>query len=129
MPRFAANLSMFCAELPFLERFGAATRDAFEAVEFLFPYAFDVARIKAELDERMEGELATTLELHLARIGHVEVTNNPDRHEPGTGDINFSHLFRHLDRIGYRGWVGCEYQPAAQTQPGLGWRHALACKD
>ncbi len=258
MPRFAANLSMLYTELPFLERFGAAARDGFEAVEFLFPYAFDAAQIKAELShhglvlvlhnlpagdwdagergiachpgregefrigveraidyalalgvtqlnclagirpanvpaevahstfvgnlrhaaealheqglrlliepinsfdipgfhlthttqalavldevqadnlriqydvyhaQRMEGELAATLSRHLARIGHVQVADNPGRHEPGTGEIDFRFLFAHLDNIGYRGWVGCEYRPAAGTQAGLGWRQVLA---
>ncbi len=49
MPRFAANLSMMYAELPFLERFEAAAKDGFRAVEFLFPYAFDAAELSARL--------------------------------------------------------------------------------
>ena len=49
MPRFAANLSMMYTELPFLERFGAAARDGFRGVEFLFPYAFEADAIAAEL--------------------------------------------------------------------------------
>jgi hydroxypyruvate isomerase len=76
--------------------------------------------------QRMEGELAATLEKHLARIGHVQVADNPGRHEPGTGEIQFAYLFQHLDRIGYRGWVGAEYKPATTTEAGLGWRQALA---
>jgi hydroxypyruvate isomerase len=74
--------------------------------------------------QRMEGELAATLERHLARIAHVQVADNPGRHEPGTGEINYPFLFQHLDRIGYAGWVGCEYKPAASTESGLGWRTA-----
>lgn len=49
MPRFAANLSMLYPELPFLERFGAAARDGFKAVEYLFPYAFAAEEIQAQL--------------------------------------------------------------------------------
>jgi hydroxypyruvate isomerase len=75
--------------------------------------------------QRMEGELAATLQRHLARIGHVQLADNPGRHEPGTGEINYRFLFAHLDRIGYGGWVGCEYKPAASTEVGLGWREAL----
>ena len=77
--------------------------------------------------QRSEGELAATLEKHLARIGHVQLADNPGRHEPGTGEINYDLLFAHLDRIGYGGWVGCEYKPATTTAAGLGWlkRHAL----
>jgi len=75
--------------------------------------------------QRMEGELAATLQKHLARIGHIQIADNPGRHEPGTGEINFAFLFKHLDRIGYRGWVGCEYRPAARTEDGLVWLKAL----
>ncbi|HTP49750.1 MAG TPA: hydroxypyruvate isomerase [Anaeromyxobacteraceae bacterium] len=69
----------------------------------------------------MEGDLARTLEANLSRIGHVQIADNPGRHEPGTGEINYPFLFGHLDRIGYRGWVGCEYKPAAATGAGLAW--------
>jgi hydroxypyruvate isomerase len=257
MPQFAANLTMLFNEHPFLDRFEAAARAGFKAVEFLFPYAYGVAdlqrRLKdndlklvlhnlpagdwdagdrglacdprridefragvargieygtalgapqlnclagkapagvddetlrrtfvanlrhaagelkqaglklliepinrfdipgfylnytaqalAILDEvgadnafvqydiyhaqRMEGELANTLRQHLARIGHIQLADNPGRNEPGTGEINYAFLFAHLDRIGYRGWVGCEYKPAARTEDGLGWMQAL----
>jgi hydroxypyruvate isomerase len=258
MPRFAANLSMLFTELPFLDRFEAAARAGFKAVEFLFPYAFEAQDIRARLDahglklvlhnlpagdwdagergiachpdrvdefragvarairyaqalnvgqlnclagkapagvpdallretlvanlrfaaaelksaglrllvepinsfdipgfyvnrtaqaldlldevgadnafvqydiyhaQRMEGELAATLQKHLARIGHVQLADNPGRNEPGTGEINYPFLFTHLDHIGYSGWVGCEYKPATTTRDGLGWRERLA---
>ncbi len=258
MPRFAANLTMLFTELPFLDRFDAAARAGFQAVEFLFPYAFEANDIKARLDanglqlvlhnlpagdwdagergiachpdrveefragveraiayaqtlgvkqlnclvgkapagvpdsvlretlvanlrhaaarlkaaglrllvepinnydipgfylsrtqqaldlldevgadnafvqydiyhaQRTEGELAATLQKHLARIGHVQLADNPGRNEPGTGAINYAFLFRHLDRIGYDGLVGCEYKPASTTEAGLGWLKALA---
>ncbi len=71
--------------------------------------------------QRMEGELCGTLSRHLDRIGHVQIADNPGRHEPGTGEIHHGNLFRHLDAIGYRGWVGCEYKPATTTEAGLGW--------
>jgi len=71
--------------------------------------------------QRTEGELAATMQKHLARIGHVQLADNPGRNEPGTGEINYDFLFAHLDRIGYDGWVGCEYKPANGTEAGLGW--------
>ena len=258
MPRFAANLTMLFTELPFLDRFEAAAKAGFNAVEFLFPYPYAVAELKSRLDangltlvlhnlpagnwdagergiaclperagefrdgvakaieygsalgvlqlnclagkapagvadavlretfvgnlryaagelkkaglkllmepintydipgfylnrtaqaialiaevgsdnlfvqydiyhaQRMEGELAATLQRCLPRIGHVQLADNPGRNEPGTGEINYSFLFAHLDRIGYRGWIGCEYKPAASTEAGLGWRQRLA---
>jgi hydroxypyruvate isomerase len=76
--------------------------------------------------QRMEGELAATMQKHLARIAHIQLADNPGRNEPGTGEINYAFLFRHLERIGYAGWIGCEYKPAAGTEAGLGWRQRLA---
>ena len=253
MPRFAANLSMLYTEVPFLDRFERAARSGFDAVEFLFPYAFPAAEIKARLEgnglalalfntpagdwdagdrglaclpervadfrtgvalaidyatvlgapqvhcmagkapagvgdavlrstyvanlrhaaaaleraglkaviepinlydipgyylnrtdqalsvmdevgasnlllqydiyhaQRSEGELAATMEKHLARIGHMQLADNPGRHEPGSGEINYPFLFGHIDRIGYKGFIGCEYKPAGATEAGLGW--------
>ncbi len=72
--------------------------------------------------QRMEGELAATLQKHVQRIGHIQIADNPGRHEPGTGEINYAFLFAHLDRIGYSGWIGCEYKPKTTTEAGLGWR-------
>lgn len=76
--------------------------------------------------QRMEGELANTIERHLARIAHIQLADNPGRNEPGTGEINYAWLLRHIDRLGYDGWIGCEYKPAADTRAGLGWIEALA---
>ena len=258
MPKFAANLTMLFTEHAFLDRFEAAAKAGFEAVEFLFPYAWSAQQIKDKLDahklklvlhnlpagdwdagergiachpdrvaefrdgvaqaigyakvlgvprlncllgkapagvagdvqrktvvenlryaaaelkqaglklliepinsfdipgfyltgtaqalsildevasdnafvqydiyhmQRMEGELAATLQKQLARIGHIQLADNPGRNEPGTGEINYPFLFAHLDRIGYDGWIGCEYKPATTTEAGLGWRQALA---
>lgn len=258
MPRFAANLTMLFNEAPFLDRFERAAQAGFKAVEFLFPYAFDVQEIRRRLDDhglelvlhnlpagdwdrgergiaclpdrmsefragvdqaidyalrlgvprlnclagkmpdgandavlratlvdnlrhaatklrragldlllepinthdipgfyvsrtaqalalldevgadnvylqydiyhaqRMEGELAATIAKHLARIGHIQLADNPGRNEPGTGEIDYAFLLRHIDRLGYAGWVGCEYKPAAGTEAGLAWRQRLA---
>ncbi len=71
--------------------------------------------------QRYEGELAATMEKHLARIGHIQLADNPGRNEPGTGEINYPFLFHHLDRIGYSGWIGAEYKPLTSTEAGLHW--------
>ncbi len=258
MPKFAANLTMLYNEVPFLDRFALAARDGFEAVEFLFPYAWPAAELRRRLDDnglklvlhnlpagdwdggergiailpdrvaefragvakaieyartlgapqlnclagktpagvadavlrntlienlryaagefkraglkllvepintydipgfylsrsaqtievldevgadnaylqydiyhmqRMEGELAATMHKLLPRIAHLQLADNPGRNEPGTGEIDYAFLFKHLDRIGYSGWIGCEYKPAADTSAGLGWRQRLA---
>ncbi len=258
MPRFAANLTMLFTEVPFLDRFEHAAKAGFEAVEFLFPYAWPAAEIRQRLDvnglilvlhnlpagdwdagergiachpdrisefregvgqaiayagalgvgqvnclagkapvgiadsmlrqtfvenlrfaaaelkkaglrlliepintfdipgfyldhtaqavsildevsadnafvqydtyhaQRMEGELAATMRKYLPRIGHIQLADNPGRNEPGTGEINYPFLFKHLDRIGYNGWIGCEYKPATTTEAGLQWRQQLS---
>jgi hydroxypyruvate isomerase len=69
----------------------------------------------------MEGELANTIERHLAKIAHIQLADNPGRNEPGTGEINYRYLFKFLERIGYEGWIGCEYKPLTTTESGLGW--------
>ena len=257
MPRFAANLTMLFTEVPFLDRFEHAAKAGFEAVEFLFPYAWPAAEIRQRLDangltlvlhnlpagdwdagergiachpdrisefregvskavayatalgvrqvnclagkapagvaddvlrqtfvenlrfaaaelkkaglrlliepintfdipgfylnrttqavsilvevgadnafvqydiyhaQRTEGELASTMQKYLPRIGHIQLADNPGRNEPGTGEINYPFLFAHLDRIGYDGWIGCEYKPATTTEAGLDWRTRL----
>ena len=71
--------------------------------------------------QRMEGELVATMTKHLARIAHIQLADNPGRNEPGTGEINYDFVFKALDRIGYTGWIGCEYKPATTTEAGLGW--------
>jgi hydroxypyruvate isomerase len=69
----------------------------------------------------MEGNLAETIERLLPRIGHMQLADVPGRHEPGTGELNFGFLLRHVDRIGYGGWIGCEYNPSGDTVQGLKW--------
>lgn len=73
----------------------------------------------------MEGDLAPTIDKYLAHIGHVQIADTPGRHEPGTGEINFPFIFDHLDRVGYRGWIGCEYKPRGSTYDSLHWFRAL----
>lgn len=257
MPKFAANLTMLFTERPFLERFEAAHKNGFKAVEFLFPYAWPADMLKALLDknhlelvlhnlppgdwdagergiachpdrieefkesvamgiayanilgvkqlnclagklplktdlttvqttlvnnfryaanefkqhglrlliepinfydvpgfyintsqqaldlidevgsdnvfiqydiyhmQRMEGEIAATIEKLLPKIAHIQIADNPGRFEPGTGELNYAFLFKHLDQIGYQGSVGCEYKPKTTTEAGLGWIKVL----
>jgi hydroxypyruvate isomerase len=253
MPRFAANLSMLFTEHPFLERFDHARAAGFEAVEFLFPYEFDIvaiadalrrnelapvlfnlpagdfsagdrglandprrdeefrdgvhraieiattlgcrqlnclaglrlADIPAEVQtetlvaslryaaeaaaaagvrqvveplnafdapgyflptpqagfdiveraahpnlrlqydvyhaQRMSGNLAATIAARITQIGHVQIADSPDRHEPGTGEINYPFVFQALDDAGYDGWVSLEYRPRQSTEASLAW--------
>ena len=94
-----------------------------QAVDILDEVGADNAFVQYDIyhAQRTEGELAATLQKHLSRIGHIQLADNPGRNEPGTGEINYPFLFAHIDRIGYAGWIGCEYKPATTTQAGLGW--------
>ncbi len=69
----------------------------------------------------MEGNLTKTILDNLAHIAHLQVADNPGRHEPGTGEINYTKLFSFIDQAGYDGWIGCEYAPAGVTEEGLDW--------
>ena len=69
----------------------------------------------------MQGDLVRTFERLQPQISHVQVADNPGRHEPGTGEINYAFIFDALERLRYDGWVGCEYVPLATAGEGLGW--------
>ena len=87
-----------------------------------------IGNIKLQYDiyhmQRMEGELALTIERHIDRIGHVQIAGNPGRHEPDIGEINTPFLIERLDALGYDGWIGAEYRPRGRTEDGLGWLRA-----
>jgi len=69
-----------------------------------------------------QGNLANRLAALMPAIGHIQIGDVPERHEPGTGEIAWDYLFRRIDALGYDGWIGCEYNPAGETEAGLGWR-------
>ncbi|MCS6877168.1 MAG: hydroxypyruvate isomerase [Geminicoccaceae bacterium] len=81
--------------------------------------------LKLQLDlyhcQIMEGDLARHIESYADIIAHVQIAGVPERHEPDVGEINYPYLFDVLDRVGYSGWVGCEYRPKGRTEDGLGW--------
>jgi len=72
-----------------------------------------------------EGDILTKLERHLPIIGHLQIAAVPTRAEPDEGDVAYAAVFERLDRLGYRGWVGCEYRPRAGTDDGLCWAQKL----
>ena len=69
-----------------------------------------------------QGDVARRLEALLPFIEHMQLADVPGRHEPGTGEIGWEFLFPHIERLGYSGWVGCEYRPLGDTAAGLAWR-------
>jgi len=100
--------------------FLSSSRQALEAID-----AAGSANLMLQYDifhmQIVEGDLAKTIERLLPRIGHMQLADVPDRHEPGTGEINFDFLLAHIDRLGYQGWMGCEYVPKGDTVAGLAW--------
>jgi len=85
--------------------------------------------LKVQMDfyhaQIVEGDLSVTFKNNFANIGHVQIASVPARHEPDEGEINYRHIFKLLDEMGYAGWVGCEYKPRGKTEDGLGWLKAM----
>jgi hydroxypyruvate isomerase len=103
-----------------------------EAAELIEGLGADNLRLQFDFyhTQIMAGDLAKSFERHLPLISHVQIAGVPERHEPDTGEINYSYLFDLMDRLGFEGWVGCEYFPAGRTEDGLGWalRYGIAPK-
>lgn len=72
-----------------------------------------------------EGDIFKKFEKYQPLIGHVQIAAVPSRAEPDEGEIAYGNFFRELDRLGYDGWVGCEYRPRAGTEEGLVWTKTL----
>ncbi len=71
--------------------------------------------------QREEGELAATIRKNIAKIAHIQIADNPGRHQPGTGEINYPFLFREIDALNYQGYIGLEYIPAPDTKSSFDW--------
>jgi len=84
-----------------------------------------VSNLKLQYDiyhrQILHGDVMKSLESLMPMIGHVQIAAVPKRHEPGTGELDDARIFRHLDALGYDGYVGCEYRPENGTLEGLGW--------
>lgn len=73
-----------------------------------------------------EGDITRRMEQFMPVIAHMQIADVPARNEPGTGEIGWRYVFRQMDQLGYKGWVGCEYRPAGETVAGLGWRQQFS---
>ena len=69
----------------------------------------------------VEGNIMRTIQANISRIAHIQIADNPGRHEPGSGEINYPNVFRFLDQLGYDGWIGCEFKLRGTTEEGLCW--------
>jgi hydroxypyruvate isomerase len=73
----------------------------------------------------IHGDVTTRLRRMMPIVGHVQIASVPSRNEPDGEELAYPFLFAELDRLGYAGFVGCEYRPRAGTLEGLGWFKAL----
>ncbi|MNC16591.1 Hydroxypyruvate isomerase [compost metagenome] len=94
-----------------------------QAIDLIDEIGCDNIRVQYDIYhmQRMEGELANTLTGKSAKIGHIQLADNPGRGEPGTGEINYDYLFSLINKLEYDGWVGCEYKPKTTTEEGMSW--------
>jgi len=79
-------------------------------------YQYDIYHM-----QRMEGNLIDTLRKHTGMIGHIQVADSPERHEPGTGEIHYAHVLAALDELSYRGYIGLEYNPGTSSEASFSW--------
>ncbi len=115
--------------------------NSYDVAGFFIPYTEDVVRLLDEVDapnvrfqydfyhaQKMEGNLCERFDELLERIEHVQVADNPGRHQPGTGEIDYAFVFEHIDGSGYDGWVGLEYAPTGDTRSSLEWVDSYGLK-
>jgi hydroxypyruvate isomerase len=81
--------------------------------------------VKVQMDfyhaQIMEGDLISTFKKYFSDIGHTQIASVPNRNEPDDGEVNYTAIFRMLDDMAYKGYVGCEYRPKGKTEEGLSW--------
>ena len=94
-----------------------------DAIAILDRVARDAVKLQLDLYhcQIVAGDLAGHLRRLSGRYGHIQIAGVPERHEPDRGEVNYAYLFDLIDALGYDGWIGCEYRPAAGTVAGLGW--------
>jgi len=66
-----------------------------------------------------EGNLIEKLEKNIAQVGLLHVADVPGRHEPGSGEINYTNIYRKLGQLNYRGYVAMEFEPAGDPVASL----------
>lgn len=102
---------------------GYFLNDFAAAADLIAELALPNLKLQFDLYHRqiMHGDVTLALRRLMPMTGHVQVASVPSRHEPDGEELNYPFLFEELDRLGYEGFVGCEYNPRAGTLAGLGW--------
>ncbi|MBA2676792.1 MAG: TIM barrel protein [Ktedonobacteraceae bacterium] len=108
--------------------------NAFENSGYLLTNTHDLLKLLAEVGrpnlkyqydiyhmQRMEGNIIATLQEHIDRIGHIQVADSPNRHEPGTGEIHYPHVLAALETLNYQGYIGLEYNPSTSSKASFAW--------
>jgi hydroxypyruvate isomerase len=108
--------------------------NSFESPQYLLTSTRDTLTLLSEVNrpnlkfqydvyhmQRMEGNLIATLREHIGWIGHIQIADPPDRHEPGTGEIHYPHVLAALDGLGYQGYIGLEYNPTRSSEESFAW--------
>jgi hydroxypyruvate isomerase len=106
----------------------------FESPSYLLTNTRDTLKLLSEVNrpnlkyqydfyhmQRMEGNLIATLREHIEWIGHIQIADSPERHEPGTGEIHFPHVLAALDSLAYQGYIGLEYNPTGSSDESFAW--------
>ncbi|MCW1970364.1 MAG: TIM barrel protein [Anaerolineae bacterium] len=79
--------------------------------------------------QRAEGDVIATIRALSSRMAHIQIADSPDRHEPGTGELNFGNILQAIEVSGYAGFVGLEYWASGtgmgSTAQSLAWLNAL----
>jgi hydroxypyruvate isomerase len=108
--------------------------NSFESPNYLLTNTHDTLALLSEVNrpnlkyqydmyhmQRMEGNVIATLREHIGWIGHIQIADSPERHEPGTGEIHFPHVLTALDRLDYQGYIGLEYNPIKSSEESFTW--------
>ncbi|MET3998692.1 TIM barrel protein [Marinobacterium sp. MBR-109] len=102
-----------------------------QVVDLIHHLGLTGARLQYDLYHMqiMEGNLISTLSRLSSHIGHIQIADVPGRHEPGSGEINFSNLFKAIEAMGYSGYISLEYNPSGRTETSLEWLQPWITQD
>ncbi|MAC60802.1 MAG: hydroxypyruvate isomerase [SAR116 cluster bacterium] len=73
----------------------------------------------------IRGDVTKYLKNIYSYIGHIQIAGIPDRNEPDISEIDYKFIFKIINDLGYKGWIGCEYNPIQDTESGLSWREKI----